>query len=131
MIQAGSLLKVCDRTGVILAQCIKVLGPGKKRIAHLGDVILISIKKFNYKKFNFSKSKKKKKFLKGSIYRGLILRTKVNYLRTNGIYVRFDENSVVIVNKKIVPISNRIYGPVLRELCMKWPSLGCISRFII
>lgn len=131
MIQAGSLLKVCDRTGVILAQCIKVLGPGKRQIAYLGDIVLISVKKFNYRRLSFSKLKKKRKFLKGSIYRGLIVRTKVNYLRATGVYVRFDENSVVIVNKKVVPISNRVYGPILRELCMLWPSLGCVSRFII
>jgi len=48
----------------------------------------------------------------------------------SSIYINFNENSVVIVNRKIVPISNRVYGPVLRELCMNLPSLGCVSRFI-
>jgi len=49
----------------------------------------------------------------------------------SGLFIRFNENSIVIVNKKIVPISNRVYGPILRELCMRLPSLGCISRFMI
>lgn len=131
MIQQGSILKVCDRTGVILVQCIKVFGPSAKRIAVLGDVILVSVKKFNPRKFQSGKSKKKRKFLKGSLQRALIVRTKVNYLRTSGIYIKFDENTVVLVNKKVVPISNRVFGPILKELCMKWPSLGCVTRFII
>ncbi len=130
MVQQGSILNVCDRTGVILVQCIKVFGSSKKRIAFLGDVILVSIKKFNLRKYHNSKTKKKKKFLKGSLQRGLIVRSKVNFKRTSGIYIKFDENTVVLVNKKVVPISNRVFGPILKELCMKWPSLGCITRFI-
>ena len=131
MVQQGSILKVCDRTGVILVQCIKVFGSSQKRIAVLGDVILVSVKKFNPRKFQSNKTKKRKKFLKGSLQRALVVRTKVNYQRTSGIYIKFDENTVVLVNKKVVPISNRVFGPILRELCMKWPSLGCITRFII
>lgn len=117
MIQLGSILKVCDKTGVILVQCIKVLGPSKKKIAFLGDVILLSVKKFNLKKIQ--SIKKKKKYLKGSMYRGLIVRSKVNYARVNGIYIKFDENTVVLVNKKTVPVSNRVFGPIMREFCMK------------
>ena len=63
MIQAGTMLKVTDKTGVILVQCIKVFGPIKKHIAYLGDVVLVSIKKFNVKKFSALKTKKKRKFL--------------------------------------------------------------------
>ena len=119
MVQQGSILKVCDRTGVILVQCIKVFGSNKKRIAFLGDVILVSIKKFNLRKYQSGKLKKKKKFLKGSLQRGLIVRSKINFKRTSGIYIKFDENTVVLVNKKVVPISNRVFGPILKELCMK------------
>ena len=61
----------------------------------------------------------------------MIIRTKVYYCRFPGIFVRFDENSVVLVNKKVVPVSNRIYGPVLMELCVRYPSVGCVSRHII
>lgn len=52
-------------------------------------------------------------------------------MRLAGIFVRFNENSVVLVNKRIVPISNRVSGPILRELCMRFPSLGCITRLLI
>lgn len=119
MVQQGSILKVCDRTGVILVQCIKVFGSNKKRIAFLGDVILVSVKKFNLRKYQTTKLKKRKKFLKGSLQRALIVRSKINFKRTPGIYIKFDENTVVLVNKKVVPISNRVFGPILKELCMK------------
>jgi large subunit ribosomal protein L14 len=131
MIQLGTILKVCDKTGVVLVQCIKVFGSYKKRIAYLGDVILVSVKRINPKKFHKVKLFKKKKFYKGTLHRGLVIRAKYNYCRMSGLFIKFNENSIVIVNKKIVPISNRLYGPVLRELCMRLPSLGCISRYMI
>lgn len=119
MIQLGSILKVTDRTGVVLVQCIKVFGSSEKRIAYLGDVILVSVKKINVKKFSGEKVRKKKRFLKGTLHRALIVRTKLNFSRLPGIFIKFDENSVVLVNKKTVPISNRVFGPILRELCMR------------
>jgi large subunit ribosomal protein L14 len=131
MIQVGTILKVCDKTGVSSVQCIKVLGPYKKRIAFIGDVIIVSVLHINSKKFQNMKLFKRKRFLKGTLHRGLIVRTLVNYKRTNQIFLRFNENSVVLVNKKVVPISNRVYGPILIELCRKLPSLGCITRFMI
>lgn len=119
MIQAGTMLKVTDKTGVVLVQCIKVFGPIRKRIAYLGDVVLISIKKVNIKKLTSLKTKKKKKYSKGILSRALVVRTKVNFCRTPGVFIKFDENTVVLVNKKVVPVSNRVYGPILKELCMK------------
>jgi large subunit ribosomal protein L14 len=131
MIQVGTILKVTDKTGVSLVKCIKVLGPYKKKIANIGDVVLVSIKHINPKKFKNMKLFKRKRFLKGTIHRGLIIRTKINYRRANGAFISFNENSVVLVNKKSVPISNRVYGPVLIELCRKLPSLGCVCRYMI
>jgi len=131
MIQVGTLLKVCDKTGVVLVKCIKVLGDVKKKIAFIGDLVLVSVQRINAAKFKNVKLFKKKKFLLGTIHRALIIRTKVNFRRLSGLYLRFNENAVVLVNKRRVPISNRIYGPVLRELCMKYPSLGCITRLMI
>jgi len=131
MIQVGSILKVCDKTGVSLVKCIKVLGPSKKKIANIGDVILVAIKHINPKKFVKMKLFKRKRFFKGTIHRGLIVRSKKNYKRSNNLFIKFNENSVVLVNKKIVPISNRVYGPILLELCRKLPSLGCITRNMI
>lgn len=131
MIQSGTILKVSDKTGVVLVQCIKVLGTSKKRLASLGDVILVSVKRINPKRFKNVKLFRRKKFFKGTLHRGLIIRTKVNFERIPGLFIRFNENTVVLVNKKTVPISNRVYGPVIRELCMRLPSLGCITRVMI
>lgn len=131
MIQVGTILKVCDKTGVSLVQCIKVLGPYKKRIAYIGDVVLVSVVHINPKKFVNMKLFKRKRFFKGTLHRGLIIRTKTNYMRANKIFIKFNENSVVLVNRKVVPISNRVYGPILVELCRRLPSLGCISRYMI
>jgi large subunit ribosomal protein L14 len=131
MIQDGTIVKVCDKTGVVLGICIKVLGHAKKRIAILGDVIIISVRRINPKKFHKVKLFRRKKFFKGTMHRALVVRTRVNYSRVPGLFICFSENSVVIVNKRIVPVSNRVYGPVIRELCMRLPSLGCITRVMI
>jgi len=131
MVQAGTLLKVTDKTGVVIVQCIKVFGATRKRIAYLGDVVLVSIKHTNVKKLARLKAKKRRKYSKGRLLRALVVRSKVNFLRMSGIFIKFDENTVVLVNKRVVPISNRVYGPILKELCMRWPSLGCVTRFII
>lgn len=131
MIQVSSLLKVVDKTGITSVKCIKVLSTIKNRIACIGDVIVVSVYRLNPKKFHKVKLFKKKKFLKGTLHRGLILRSCVNFKRMSSIFLKFNENSVVLVNKRVVPVSNRVYGPVLRELCMRLPSLGCITRFMI
>jgi len=131
MIQVGSILKVCDKTGVSLVKCVKVYGPLKKRIALIGDVILVSVKHINPKKFIKMKLFKRKRFFKGTLHRGLIVRSKINFKRSNNVFIKFSENAVILVNKRTVPISNRVYGPILLELCRKLPSLGCITRNMI
>jgi len=62
MIQPGTLLKVCDKTGVVLVKCIKVLGDVKKKIAIIGDVVLVSVQRINAVKFKNVKLFKKKNF---------------------------------------------------------------------
>lgn len=131
MIQVGSILKVSDKTGVSLVKCVKVYGPYKKKIATIGDLILASVKHINPKKFKKMKLFKRKRFMKGTLHRCLVIRSKNYYKRSNNVFIKFNENSIVIVNKKKIPISNRVYGPVLLELCRKLPSLGCITRYII
>jgi len=132
MIQLGTVLKVTDKTGVVLVQCIKILGASsKKRIAYIGDVILVSVKWINPRKFVKVKERKKKQYSKGTLHRALIVRTKVHYRRIYNLFVKFNENSVVLVTKNVVPLCNRVYGPILKEFCMRWPSLGCVSRCII
>jgi large subunit ribosomal protein L14 len=127
----STLLKVVDKTGITSVKCIKVLSTIKSRIAFIGDIVIVSVYRLNPKKFKDVKLFKKKKFLKGTLHRGLIIRTCVNFKRMSSIFIKFDENSVILVNKRVVPISNRVYGPVLREICMRFPSVGCVSRYMI
>jgi len=131
MIQCGTILRVIDKTSVVLGRCIKVFGSTKKRIANLGDVVLITVRWLNAKKFSLLKPRIRKRFNFGTLHRALVVRTKVNYCRFPGAFIRFDENAVVLVTRKVIPVSNRVYGPILKELCMKWPSLGCVTRCII
>lgn len=131
MIQQGSILNVNDKTGVILVQCIKVFGSSKKRIAFLGDVILVVIKKVVIRSNLKHSARKRRRFFEGGLSRALLVRTKTNFCRLPGFFIKFNENSVVLVSKKVIPVSKRAYGPILKELCIKTPSLGYISRFII
>lgn len=131
MVQVGTFLKVSDKTGVILGQCIKVLGSSKQRIAKIGGVVLISVKWINVKRFNFLKARVRKRYSPGTLHRALVVRSKKNFCRFPGIFLKFDENAVIIIGKKYIPLSNRVYGPVLKEFCMRWPSLGCVSRCVI
>ena len=92
MIQVGTILKVCDKTGVSLVQCIKVLGTFKKPIAYINDIILVSVIHINPKKFQHMKFFKKKRFLKGTLHRALIIRSCINYKRMSSIFLKFNRN---------------------------------------
>jgi len=77
------------------------------------------------------KARQQKRFSLGTVHRALLIRSKVNYNRFNNIYIKFDENSVVLITRNTVPVTNRIYGPVLKEFCMRWPSVGCVTACMI
>ena len=109
MIQAHTNLKVIDNTGARVVQCIKVLGGSKRKVAKIGDIIVVSIKSA------IPRSKVKK----GEVHRALIVRTKKEIQRKDGTFVKFDNNTVVLVNLQNAPIGSRIFGPVSKELRKK------------
>lgn len=119
MIQLKTYLQATDKTAIVKVYCIKVLKNVKKKIAQLGDVIIICVNTINIKNFIKLKVRFQKKFNVGSMHRALIVRTKSNIKRIFGIFIKFNENSIVIVSKQVVPLSNKIYGPLLREFCMR------------
>jgi large subunit ribosomal protein L14 len=119
MVQLKSFLLATDKTAIVKVYCIKVLKSAKKRIAILGDVIIICVNSINIKKFIKLKARFQKRFNVGSIQRALIVRTKTNYSRINGILIKFNRNDIIIVSKQVVPLSNKAYGPIMREFCMK------------
>jgi large subunit ribosomal protein L14 len=106
MIQQYSKLNVADNTGAKRVQCIKVLGGTRRRYGSVGDVIIVSIK-------NAIPGGSVKK---GEISKAVVVRTKKEIGRTDGSYIRFDDNAVVLINDQLEPKGTRIFGPVAREL---------------
>ncbi len=106
MIQMQSILKVADNSGGKKVQCIKVLGGSKKRFATVGDVIKVSVKE----------ALPNSKVQKGKVYSAVIVRTRKEVARKDGSFIKFNDNSVVILNAAYEPIATRIFGPVAREL---------------
>jgi large subunit ribosomal protein L14 len=106
MIQMQTKLNIADNSGAVKAMCIKVLGGSKRRYAHLGDVIKVSIKE----------AAPRGKVKKGDVYNALIVRSAKGVRRNDGSVIRFDNNAVVLLNSKLEPIGTRIFGPVTREL---------------
>jgi large subunit ribosomal protein L14 len=106
MIQTESRLRVADNTGAREIMCIKVLGGSKRRYGRVGDIIIASVKQAIP-----SGSVKK-----GDVVRAVIVRTAKEYGRSDGSYIRFDENAAVILDDYENPKGTRIFGPVGREL---------------
>jgi large subunit ribosomal protein L14 len=109
MIQMQTKLLAADNSGAKKLQCIKVLGGSKRKYAYLGDEIVVSVKEA------IPNSKVKK----GSVLRAVIVRTKKETKRPDGSYVRFDDNSAVLISQQNEPLGTRIFGPVARELRAK------------
>ena len=109
MIQTQSFLDVADNSGAKRVQCIKVLGGSRRRYAHLGDVIVVSIKE----------ALPGSKVKKGDTAKAVVVRVKRECRRSDGSYIRFDTNSAVILNAQKEPVGTRIFGPVARELRAK------------
>jgi len=107
MIQVQSILKVADNSGAKKLQCIKVLGGYKKRFARIGDVITCSVKE----------AVPHSAIKKGDVIKAVIVRTRKETRRTDGSYIRFDENAAVVIDPKSKePKGTRIFGPIAREL---------------
>lgn len=128
MLVLRSSVNITDKSSTVKGLCIKILH--NKSFAKLGDTFLLSIRSRNAKKASFLKVRLQRKFSVGSIHRAFLLRSKKNFIRFPGLFIKFFENACVLVNRRNVPISNRIYGPVLKEFCMLWPSIGCVSKDI-
>jgi len=109
MIQMQSRMEVADNSGAKEVKCIKVLGGSKKMIAGLGDIVVVAVQEVL----------PGGKIKKGDVKKAVIVRTKYPVRREDGSYIRFDKNSVVILNPSNEPAGTRIFGPVARELRAK------------
>lgn len=109
MIQMQTILNVADNSGAKKIGCIKVLGGSRKRYARVGDVIVASVKE----------AMPNSKVKKGSVVKAVIVRTAKEIRREDGSYIKFDDNSAVLINQQKEPLGTRIFGPVARELRAK------------
>jgi large subunit ribosomal protein L14 len=109
VIQAQTILEVADNSGAKKLFCIKVLGGSRRRYAGIGDIIVCSVRE----------AIPNGKVKKGDVVKAVIVRTAYPTSRSDGSYIRFDENSAVLVTKDSEPLGTRIFGPVARELRAK------------
>ena len=105
MIQTQTILKVADNSGAKIIRVFKILGGTRRRYAHVGDMVIASVQT----------AEPRKQVKKKEIVRAVIVRTKAPIRRSDGSYVRFDENAAVIVDGKN-PKGGRIFGPIPNEL---------------
>jgi len=109
MIQMQTRLKVADNSGAREIFCFKVLGGSRRRYAHVGDIIVASVKD----------ALPNAKVKKGDVVKCVVVRTIQKVRRADGSYIRFDDNSAVLIKPDKEPIGTRIFGPVARELRAK------------
>lgn len=107
MIQPQSIVTITDNSGAKVGRIFKVLGASKKKYAQIGELVVLSVQK----------AEPRKQVKKKDVLTAVVVRQRKPLRRKDGSYVKFDENSVVIVNKENKePIANRIFGPIPREL---------------
>ena len=103
------MLTVADNSGARRVKCFHVLGGTRRRYASVGDVVVVSVKE----------ALPNATVKKGEVRRAVIVRTRKEIRRTDGTYIRFDDNAAVIINDAGEPVGTRIFGPVPRELRAK------------
>ena len=106
MIQMQTNLNVADNSGAKIVQCIKVIGGSHRRYASIGDVIVVAVKD----------AIPTSAIKKGSVEKAVIVRIAKEYRRSDGTYIRFDNNACVIIDASNNPKGKRVFGPVAREL---------------
>jgi len=109
MIQSETRLTSADNSGAKVLYCIKVLGGSRRRYATIGDIIVVSVKE----------AIPNAKVKKGDVLKAVVVRTKKEISRPDGSFIRFDDNSAVLISGNKEPIGTRIFGPVARELRAK------------
>ncbi len=109
MIQERSILKVADNSGAKIIRCFRILGATGRRYARIGDIFVASVQT----------AEPRKNIKKKDIVRAVLVRSRQPYRRSDGSYIRFDENAAVITDSKKEPVATRIFGPLPRELKSK------------
>lgn len=106
MIQENTRFTIADNSGAKIGMCVKVLGGSRRRYGHIGDTVVMVVKS----------SLPGSQVKKGTLQKAVIIRTKKEFRRRDGSYVRFDDNAAVLIDNNREPLGTRIFGPVAREL---------------
>ncbi|OGG49451.1 50S ribosomal protein L14 [Candidatus Kaiserbacteria bacterium RIFCSPHIGHO2_01_FULL_54_36] len=126
MIQDRTLVKIADNSGGIIGRVFKVLGGSKRRYAGIGDEVVISIQT----------AQPRKAVKKKEVHRAVVVRQTKALRRTDGSYVRFDENAVVLITgsgkEPKEPKANRVFGPIPREVVERgYQRIGSLAPEIV
>ena len=106
MIQLRSMVKVADNSGAKIIQCVNVPGGSGRRYGQLGDIIVGTVKK----------AEPRKLVKKHEVVKAVIVRQRKEYKRTDGSYIRFDDNAVVVLGDGKLPKGGRGFGPIAKEV---------------
>lgn len=106
MIQERSIIKVADNTGAKIIRCFRILGGSRRRYAEIGDIFIASVQI----------AEPRKAIKKKEIVKAILVRQKHSTRRSDGSYIRFDENAAVLIDEKKEPRGTRIFGPIPREV---------------
>ncbi|MCK4688792.1 MAG: 50S ribosomal protein L14 [Candidatus Marinimicrobia bacterium] len=106
MIQQETRMTVADNTGAKQVLCIRVLGGSGRKVASLGDIIVVTVKQASPGSM----------VKKGDKSKAVVVRTRKEIRRKDGSYIRFDDNAAVLIDENFEPMGTRIFGPVAREL---------------
>ena len=109
MIQLRTVLDVADNSGAKVVQCIKVLGGSRRRYARIGDIIVVAVKEVD----------PQSTIKKGEVKKAVVVRTRKEIRRSNGTYIKFDNNAAVLIGDNQEPVGTRIICPVGSELRAK------------
>ena len=109
MLQDRSIVKIADNSGGKVGRIFKVIGGSKKRYAHIGDIVVLSVQI----------AEPRKGVKKGDVCRAVVVRTANAFRRKDASYIRFDENAVVLIDAKNEPRAGRVFGPIPREISEK------------
>lgn len=122
MIYSETKLRVSDNSGAKEVKCIRSIKSSRRSGAKPGSIIIVSVRKI----------KNNKNLKKGQVSRGILIRAKKNIQRSNGFSIKFNDNHLVIVDRKNIPLSSRILGPIYRELRTKdYPKLLTMAKIVI
>ncbi|WP_322875420.1 50S ribosomal protein L14 [Mycoplasmopsis felis] len=121
MILELSRAAVADNSGAKEIGVIRILGGSKKKVAKIGDIIVCSVKK----------AIPNGAVKEGQVVKAVVVRSKYGIHRSNGSYIRFDDNAVVILKEDLIPRGTRVFGPVARELREKFPKIVSLAPEVL